>query len=151
MKWLRKSCLNNSPSLKCFLLWVFLSWVQAKILFFTFRFLPPSDPCGRNGPLLVNFLSKVPVCAEPVAPLCPYAKSKKCTYGVKCKFSHPERQKQHKSVTEKLDERTRGPRREARERAESRENSPGAYVYLILKCFLTQCFFYQSNACTMRD
>lgn len=35
--------------------------------------------------------------------ICPYGAKKKCTYGNKCKFFHPERGSQpHKSVTEKL-------------------------------------------------
>lgn len=35
--------------------------------------------------------------------ICPYGAKKKCTYGNKCKFFHPERGTQpHKSVTEKL-------------------------------------------------
>lgn len=34
--------------------------------------------------------------------ICPYGAKKKCTYGNKCKFYHPERLQPHKSVTERL-------------------------------------------------
>ncbi len=65
--------------------------------------MPPDDPLGRHGPSLDNFLLKEPTVPEPLPPTCPYAK--KCTYGNKCKFYHPERGSQpHKSVTEKLAE-----------------------------------------------
>ncbi|KAK1117629.1 hypothetical protein K0M31_015802 [Melipona bicolor] len=78
--------------------------IEERILMYTFvndRFMPPDDPLGRSGPTLDNFLKTFPQKTEP-APPCPYAK--KCTYGNKCKFRHPERGRLHpqKSVTEKL-------------------------------------------------
>jgi len=50
--------------------------------------MPPDDPLGRNGPSLDNFLRKESVASELKAPDCPYAK---CTFGAKCRFSHPEK------------------------------------------------------------
>ncbi|XP_012272868.1 endoribonuclease ZC3H12A isoform X2 [Orussus abietinus] len=77
--------------------------VEERILMYSFvndRFMPPDDPLGRSGPTLDNFLRIAPRKFDP-APPCPYAK--KCTYGNKCKFRHPERgPNSHKSVTVRL-------------------------------------------------
>ncbi|XP_045198174.2 uncharacterized protein LOC123552523 [Mercenaria mercenaria] len=84
--------------------------VEERLLMYSFvndRFMPPDDPLGRNGPTLDNFLLKEPAEPEPLPPPCPYG-SKKCTYGNKCKYYHPERRTQpHKSVTEKLAEQAK--------------------------------------------
>uniref|UniRef100_A0A0K8TCB8 C3H1-type domain-containing protein n=1 Tax=Lygus hesperus TaxID=30085 RepID=A0A0K8TCB8_LYGHE len=75
--------------------------VEERILMYSFvndRFMPPDDPLGRSGPTLDNFLR---VRRSEPPPPCPYAK--KCTYGSKCKFQHPERGAMpHKTVTERL-------------------------------------------------
>lgn len=89
--------------------------VEERILMFSFvndRFMPPDDPLGRGGPTLDNFLKISP---RKIANFpCPYAK--KCTYGNKCKFFHPERgETPQKTVSEQLIEhaqrhlRARGP------------------------------------------
>ena len=69
--------------------------------------MPPDDPLGRHGPSLDNFLCCQPWSQEHLPPLCPYG-SKKCTYGNKCKYYHPERGNiPQKSVTDKLAEQSK--------------------------------------------
>jgi ribonuclease ZC3H12 len=78
--------------------------VEERILMYSFvndRFMPPDDPLGHKGPTLDNFLKIQPKKID--QQICPYGAKKKCTYGNKCKFYHPERGSQpHKSVAERL-------------------------------------------------
>ncbi|XP_070805958.1 endoribonuclease ZC3H12A isoform X1 [Pituophis catenifer annectens] len=95
------------------------------------KFMPPDDPLGRHGPSLDNFLRKTPAVPEHKKQQCPYGEAallcsgqnswkglgqwmpvtwlaflfagKKCTYGIKCKFYHPERPHQmQRSVADEL-------------------------------------------------
>jgi ribonuclease ZC3H12 len=80
--------------------------------------MPPDDPLGRSGPTLDKFLQVNTHLGEPPPP-CPYAK--KCTYGNKCKFQHPERGTMpHKTVTERLVEHA-----QRQLQARARDSSPG--------------------------
>ncbi|XP_028986323.1 ribonuclease ZC3H12A [Betta splendens] len=78
--------------------------IEERLLMFSFvndKFMPPDDPLGRHGPSLDNFLRKKPLPSDQKKPLCPY--DKKCTYGIKCKFYHPERTNQsYQSLADEL-------------------------------------------------
>lgn len=105
--------------------------LKLTLLVFSPRFMPPDDPLGRHGPSLDNFLSKEPRQPEPLPPICPYG-SKKCTYGNKCKFYHPERGNMpHKMVTEKLAEQAKQKIQEVRENRKTQEGKE----FLFLKVF----------------
>lgn len=91
--------------------------IEERLLMYSFvndKFMPPDDPLGRHGPTLDNFLRKKPLPTEQKRQLCPY--DKKCTYGIKCKYYHPERTNQsYRSVADEL-----------REKAQISSNEPGA-------------------------
>ncbi|CAG9529816.1 unnamed protein product, partial [Cercopithifilaria johnstoni] len=76
--------------------------VDERLLMYSFvdgRFMPPDDPLGRHGPNLAQFLTKGN--RQSQSQVCPYAR--RCTYGNKCKYYHPERPNGiHISVTDRL-------------------------------------------------
>ncbi|MCP9257991.1 Bifunctional endoribonuclease and deubiquitinase ZC3H12A [Dirofilaria immitis] len=76
--------------------------VDERLLMYSFvdgKFMPPDDPLGRHGPKLAQFLTKGN--QQFRSQVCPYAR--RCTYGNKCKYYHPERPNGiHISVTDRL-------------------------------------------------
>ncbi|KAK5853398.1 hypothetical protein PBY51_007186 [Eleginops maclovinus] len=84
-------------------------FIEERLLMYSFandKFMPPDDPLGRNGPTIDDFLWKKPWSPDNKLQHCPYGK--KCTYGVKCKFYHPERAHQSQlSVADELRDRAK--------------------------------------------
>ncbi|XP_021322483.1 endoribonuclease ZC3H12A [Danio rerio] len=84
-------------------------FIEERLLMYSFvndKFMPPDDPLGRHGPNLDNFLRKKAMLIDHKRQLCPYGK--KCTYGIKCKFYHPERTNQsQRSLADELRENAR--------------------------------------------
>ncbi|XP_061125461.1 endoribonuclease ZC3H12A-like isoform X1 [Syngnathus typhle] len=84
-------------------------FIEERLLMYTFandKFMPPDDPLGRSGPTIDDFLRKKPKNVDNKLQHCPYGK--KCTYGVKCKFYHPERTNQSQlSVADELRDRAK--------------------------------------------
>merc|ERR1712223_2204888 len=95
--------------------------IQERILMYSFvndRFMPPDDPLGKNGPTLDQFLRKKVKLPSPLA--------KPCPYGNKCKYDHPDRATNQKSITDKLKEHSSQRINEVRARTvNSRDSSPG--------------------------
>lgn len=63
--------------------------IEQRILMYSFVndiLMVPDDPLGRHGPKLDDFLRKGTATHRKV---CPYLK--RCTYGLRCKYYHPER------------------------------------------------------------
>ena len=63
--------------------------IEQRLLMYSFAgdmFMVPDDPLGKHGPNLNDFLRKGSATHPKI---CPYLK--KCTYGLKCRFYHPER------------------------------------------------------------
>ncbi|KAG2468099.1 probable ribonuclease ZC3H12B [Polypterus senegalus] len=84
-------------------------FIEERLLMYSFvndKFMPPDDPLGRKGPSIEDFLRKTPKHPENKWRHCPYGK--KCTYGIKCKFYHPERMNQSQlSVADELRAKTK--------------------------------------------
>ena len=66
--------------------------IEDRVLVYTFideTFIPNETPNGKGGPNLDNFLRFEQMDAQSQKGKCPY--KKKCTFGAKCKYWHPER------------------------------------------------------------
>ena len=81
--------------------------VEKRLLMFTFvddSFMVPEDPLGRRGPRLEDFLQfdtrlpqKGAVPEKPGAKVCPHLGH--CTFGKRCKFYHPDRERESKPAS----------------------------------------------------
>ena len=70
--------------------------IEQRLLMYSFVgniFMVPDDPLGRHGPTLDDFLRKGTVTQPRI---CPYLK--RCTYGLRCRFYHPERDQSRSQV-----------------------------------------------------
>ena len=66
--------------------------IEHRLLMYSFVgdiFMVPDDPLGRHGPTLDDFMRKGTITQPRI---CPYLK--RCTYGLRCRFYHPERDTQ---------------------------------------------------------
>lgn len=73
--------------------------IEQRILMYSFVndiFMVPDDPLGRHGPKLDDFLRKGTANHRRV---CPYLR--RCTYGTRCKYYHPERDPPRKETETK--------------------------------------------------
>lgn len=106
-------------------------FIEERLLMYSFvnnKFMPPDDPLGRHGPTLENFLRRFPKTQKKQP--CPYGK--KCTYGIKCKFHHPERAKQsNRSLADELRENAKHPCSAQKQSSASSSPVPGQSLLLV--------------------
>ncbi|XP_042362507.1 ribonuclease ZC3H12A [Plectropomus leopardus] len=106
-------------------------FIEERLLMYSFvnnKFMPPDDPLGRYGPTLENFLRRVPKTTK--KQLCPYGK--KCTYGIKCKFHHPERTKQsNRSIADEIREGAKPPSTAVKQPSARSSPVPGHSLSLV--------------------
>lgn len=106
-------------------------FIEERLLMYSFvnnKFMPPDDPLGRHGPTLENFLRRFPKTQKKQP--CPYGK--KCTYGIKCKFHHPERAKQsNRSVADELRELAKHPSTAQKQPSAHSSPVPGQSLLLV--------------------
>ncbi|XP_029299222.1 ribonuclease ZC3H12A [Cottoperca gobio] len=106
-------------------------FIEERLLMYSFvnnKFMPPDDPLGRCGPTLDNFLRRFPKTQKKQP--CPYGK--KCTYGIKCKFHHPERAKQsNRSVADELRENAKNPSTAQKQSSTRSSPVPGQSLSLV--------------------
>ncbi|KAK3558855.1 hypothetical protein QTP86_030446 [Hemibagrus guttatus] len=112
-------------------------FIEERLLMYSFvndKFMLPDDPLGRHGPTLENFLRKTPRATKKLP--CPYGK--KCTYGIKCKFSHPERGKQsQRSLADELREKAKMPAFPQKPSLAGQNHSQGASLEEVMEQKLT--------------
>ncbi|XP_026156654.1 ribonuclease ZC3H12A [Mastacembelus armatus] len=106
-------------------------FIEERLLMYSFvnnKFMPPDDPLGRHGPNLENFLRRFPKTQKKQP--CPYGK--KCTYGIKCKFHHPERAKQsNRSVADELRDGAKHPSSVQQQSSARSSPVPGQSLLLV--------------------
>ncbi|XP_035476423.2 ribonuclease ZC3H12A [Scophthalmus maximus] len=106
-------------------------FIDERLLMYSFvnnKFMPPDDPLGRHGPTLENFLRRFPKTQK--KHLCPYGK--KCTFGIKCKFHHPERAKQsNRLVADELRENAKHTSSAQKQRSACSSPVPGQSLLLV--------------------
>ncbi|XP_031548858.1 endoribonuclease ZC3H12A-like [Actinia tenebrosa] len=84
--------------------------IEQRILMYSFVndiLMVPDDPLGRHGPKLDDFLRKGTATHRRV---CPYLR--RCTYGLRCKYYHPERDHSRKGAEARTFARPEVPRQD---------------------------------------